>query len=95
MGQSQCKFQFFPLDTRSTRSSIRLGYMVTLMCSTNRQEVETLKTTLFRAGIGSEIRTNPLAFAMGINRLEVVVHERDLLRASKVRQQLEPAAVAV
>jgi hypothetical protein len=69
--------------------------MVRLMCSKDRQEVETLKTTLFRAGIRSEIRSNPLASAMGITRLEVVVHERDLLRASKVRQQLEPLAGAV
>jgi len=61
------------------------------MCSKDRQEVETLKSTLFRAGIRSEIRSNPLAYAMGITRLEIVVHERDFLRASKVRQQLEPA----
>ena len=68
--------------------------MVMLMCSQDRQEVETLKTTLFRAGIRSEIRSNALAHAMGIPRLEVVVHERDLLRAAKVRQQLEPAGGA-
>jgi uncharacterized coiled-coil DUF342 family protein len=64
--------------------------MVRLMCSGDRQEVESLKTTLFRAGIRSEIQTNPLADAMGITRLEVLVHERDLVRASKVRQQVDP-----
>src|SRR5262245_43013976 len=65
--------------------------MIRLMCSTDRQEVEALKTTLFRAGIPSEIQSNALAHAMGINRLEVHVHERDLLRASKVRQKLQSA----
>jgi hypothetical protein len=64
------------------------------MCSSDRQEVENLKSTLFRAGIRSEIQSNPLAHAMGITRLEVHVDERDLLRASKVRQQFDPAGTA-
>ena len=63
--------------------------MTRLMCSNVRQEVETLKSKLFRAGIRSEIRGNPLAHAMGITRLELFVHERDLLRASEVRQRPE------
>jgi hypothetical protein len=88
--QSQGKFQAFPeWHIRSSRCSIQSRHMVTLMCSKDRQEVETLKTTLFRAGIRSEIRSNPLAYAMGITRLEIVVQERDLIRASKVRQQLD------
>jgi hypothetical protein len=64
------------------------------MCSTDRQEVESLKSTLFRAGIRSEIQTNPLAQAMGITRLEVLVHERDMVRASKLREQHQPVVLA-
>jgi DNA repair exonuclease SbcCD ATPase subunit len=63
--------------------------MTRLMCSSDRQEVETLKSKLFRAGIPSEIRGNPLANVLGITRLEVFVDERDLHRASKVRHDLE------
>ncbi len=59
------------------------------MCSSDRQEVETLKSKLFKAGIPSEIRGNPLANVLGITRLEVFVDERDLHRASKVRHGLE------
>ncbi len=65
--------------------------MTRLMCSTDREELETLKSKLFRAGIRSEIRTNSLAYALGINRVEILVHERDLLKASEVRQRLETA----
>lgn len=60
--------------------------MTRLMCSKERQEVEAVKSELFRAGIRSEIRANPVANALGITRLEVFVHERDLVRAAKVRQ---------
>jgi predicted nucleic acid-binding Zn-ribbon protein len=63
--------------------------MIRLMWSNDRQEVETLKVNLFRAGIRSEIRGNPLASVLGIARLEVFVDERDLHRASKVRHELE------
>ena len=63
--------------------------MIRLMCSNDRQEVETLKRKLFRAGIGSEIRGNPVASVLGIARLEVFIDARDLLRASKVRHALE------
>ena len=63
--------------------------MIRLMCSNDRQEVETLKRKLFRAGIPSEIRGNPVASVLGITRLEVFIDARDLLRASKVRHALE------
>jgi len=64
-------------------------HMTRLMCSKDRQEVETLKSKLFRAGIRSEVRSNPIARDLGITRLEVFIDERDLPRASKVRQDLE------
>ena len=63
--------------------------MTRLMSSNDRQEVETLKRKLFKAGIRSEIRGNPLANVLGITRHEVFIDERDLLRASKVRHDLE------
>jgi predicted nucleic acid-binding Zn-ribbon protein len=59
------------------------------MSSNDRQEVESLKRKLFKAGIRSEIRGNPLANVLGITRHEVFIDERDLLRASKVRHDLE------
>jgi len=61
------------------------------MCSKDRQEVEALESKLYRAGIRSEIRSNPLADALGITRLEIYVHERDLHGASKVCQGLAAA----
>jgi predicted nucleic acid-binding Zn-ribbon protein len=63
--------------------------MTRLMSSNDRQEVETLKRKLFKAGIRSEIRGNPLANVLGITRHEVFIDERDMLRASKVRHDLE------
>ncbi|MGO8928055.1 MAG: hypothetical protein ACLQU3_14380 [Limisphaerales bacterium] len=69
-------------------------HMTRLMCSTDRQELETLKSKLFKAGIPSEIRYNPVVAMLGITRLEIFVDERDLLRASKVRQDLETAVSA-
>jgi len=63
-------------------------HMTRLMCSKDREEVEALKRKLFRAGIRSEIRSNPIASGLGITRLEVFIDERDFLRASKVRQEL-------
>ena len=68
--------------------------MIRLMCSNDRQEVETLKRKLFRAGIPSEIRGNPVASVLGITRLEVFIDARDLLRASKVRHALETVVSA-
>ena len=63
--------------------------MIRLTSSNDRQEVETLKRKLFKAGIRSEIRGNPLANVLGITRHEVFVDERDMLRASKVRHDLQ------
>jgi predicted nucleic acid-binding Zn-ribbon protein len=63
--------------------------MIRLTSSNDPQEVETLKRKLFRAGIRSEIRGNPITNALGITRLEVFIDERDLLRASKVSRDLE------
>src|SRR5664279_3692863 len=68
--------------------------MIRLMCSNDRQEVETLKRKLFRAGIGSEIRGNPVASVLGIARLEIFIDARDLLRASKVRHAIETVVSA-
>ena len=65
-----------------------------LMCSRNRQETETLQSKLSKAGIVSEIRFNPVEAKRGIIRLEIVVDERDLYRASKVCQGFETAASA-
>ena len=65
-----------------------------LMCSRNRQETETLQSKLSKAGIVSEIRYDPVEAKRGITRLEIVVDERDLFRASKVCQGLATAAGA-
>ena len=65
-----------------------------LMCSRNRQELETLQSKLSKAGIPSEIRYNPVEAKRHITRLEIVVDERDLFRASKVCQGLETAVSA-
>jgi hypothetical protein len=62
--------------------------MTRLMCSSDRQEVETLKSKLFRAGIRSEIRSNPLACKLGFTQLDIFIEDRDLFGASKVRQSL-------
>ena len=63
--------------------------MIRLMWSTDRQEIETLRRKLSRAGIRSEIRGNPIASVLGIARLEVFVNERDLPRASEAHRGLE------
>jgi predicted nucleic acid-binding Zn-ribbon protein len=65
-----------------------------LMCSRNRQELETLQSKLSKAGIPSEIRCNSVAANRGIIPLEIVVDERDLFRASKVCQGRETAVSA-
>jgi hypothetical protein len=62
--------------------------MTRLMCSRDRQEVETLKSKLFQAGIPSEIRSNPLACKLGFTQLDVFIDERDLFGAAKIRQNL-------
>jgi hypothetical protein len=59
--------------------------MTRLMCSKNRSEVESVKRELFRAGIRAQLRSNTLADAMRVNRIELWVEdERDFLKASKV-----------
>ena len=57
------------------------------MCSKDRKEVEDLKSKLFRAGIRSEISVNPVASALGVMRLEVHIHDADLIRASRIHQE--------
>ena len=56
------------------------------MCSTERKEVEELKSKLFRAGIRSEILSNPIAHALGIVRLEIHILESDFVDASRIHQ---------
>ncbi len=62
--------------------------MIRLMCSKNRQELETLGSKLHGDGIRYEIRGNPLATALGIARFEIYVQEGDLSAASQVCQGL-------
>lgn len=57
------------------------------MCSTDRKEVEALKSELFRAGIRAEICINPLADALGITRLEIHINSFDRLEASRIHQE--------
>ncbi|HEY5909027.1 MAG TPA: hypothetical protein VJA21_00330 [Verrucomicrobiae bacterium] len=67
--------------------------MTRLMCSKNRTEVESVKKELFRAGIRSEIRSNPLADALRVTRLELWVEdERDLFSASKLYAEMQARA---
>ena len=63
--------------------------MTRLMGSTDRRVVQTLESKLVREGIRSEIRSNPIAHALGYTQLDIFVDEQDLHRASKVRQDLE------
>ena len=65
--------------------------MIRLMWSNDRQEVERLKRKLFRAGIRSVIRGNPITSVLGFARLEVFVDEIDLPRATEVHHGLETA----
>ncbi len=54
------------------------------MCSTQKEEIGAVKRELFRAGIRSEIRTNPLAAALNITRLELwVENDNDYFAAQK------------
>ncbi len=43
------------------------------MCSERREEVGAVKSELFKAGIRSEVRENPVTAALGITRLELWV----------------------
>jgi len=47
--------------------------MTRLMCSTQHAEVGAVKRELFKAGIRSEIRSNPVSGALNVNRLELWV----------------------
>lgn len=56
------------------------------MCSSDRKELEALKSKLFRTGIRSEICSNPIADALGITRLEINVYDSDFIEASRIHQ---------
>ena len=89
-GGSRGAFQNFPeWHIPANRRNFGAKHMTRLMCTRDRQEVETLKSKLFRAGIRSEIRNNPLASEVGVTQLDIFIDERDLFGASKVRQSLE------
>jgi hypothetical protein len=64
--------------------------MIRLTFSQDRGELEALGSKLSRAGILSEVRTNPLTTLLGINRFELFVHETDLATASDVCQGFAP-----
>ncbi len=54
------------------------------MCTQDRREVEFLKRELFRAGIRTEVRTNPVAAALGVSRLELwLPNDNDYADASR------------
>jgi len=57
------------------------------MCSSELKEVEAFKSELFRAGIRSEISSNPVASALGIARLEIHIYDNDLIEASRIQQE--------
>ncbi len=58
--------------------------------SKHRDEVGAVKSELFKAGIRSEIRTDPVAEALNVLRLEVwVENESDYLMASKIYDRLQ------
>ncbi len=60
------------------------------MCSERRDEVAAVKSELFKAGIRSEIRENPLTAALRIKRLELwVEHERDYLPARQIYSRIQ------
>jgi DNA repair exonuclease SbcCD ATPase subunit len=65
-------------------NGLELPDMTRLMCSTQQEEVGAVKSELFRAGIRSEIRSNPLAAALNVTRLELwVENDNDYLAAQK------------
>ena len=64
--------------------------MTRLMCSKDREQVELVKRELSRVGIQTEIRSNPLAAALRVARLELwVPDERDFPMASQLYAQME------
>ena len=67
--------------------------MKRLMCSERREEVAAVKMELFKEGIRSEIRENPLTAALNIQRLELwVENERDHLVARRVFSRMQARA---
>lgn len=68
--------------------------MTRLMCSTQQEEVGAVKRELFRAGIRSEIRENPLTAALNITRLELwVENDKDYFAAQKFYANMQARAV--
>ncbi len=64
--------------------------MTRVMISRDRGQVESVKRELSRAGIQTEIRSNPLAAALRVSRVELwVQNERDFTMASKICAELE------
>lgn len=64
--------------------------MTRLMCSKDRTQVEFVKRELSRAGILTEIRSNPLAAALRVARLELWVQdERDFATAVRLCAELQ------
>ena len=61
--------------------------MTRLMCSSDRKEVEGLKSELFRAGIRCEISSNPVASAPGILRFEIHIYDSDFIEASRIQKE--------
>jgi len=67
--------------------------MTRLMCSTQQEEVGAVKSELFRAGIRSEIRSNPVAAALNITRLELwVENDNDYFAAQKFYASMQARA---
>jgi hypothetical protein len=64
--------------------------MTRVMISRDRGQVESVKRELSRAGIQTEIRSNPLAAALRVSRVELwVQNERDFTMATKICAELE------
>lgn len=63
------------------------------MCSQNQLEVEAVKNELLKAGIPVEMRSHPVAEALGVSGLELwVQNERDFFTASKLYARLQDRA---
>jgi predicted nucleic acid-binding Zn-ribbon protein len=70
-----------------------LPIMTRLICSTQQDEIGAVKRELFKAGIRSEIRSNPVAAALNITRLELwVENDNDLLAAQKLYARMQARA---
>jgi len=63
------------------------------MCSSRQEEVSAVKRELFKAGIRSEIRRNPLTAALNITRLELwVENDNDYFAAQKCYARMQTRA---